>query len=50
MPKRNTLVATAETPAQFCERFPRGTARFLTPRAMKRRPTGAVFNCAALIY
>jgi hypothetical protein len=39
VPKRNTLVATAETLAQFCERFPRSTARFLTPREMKKRPT-----------
>jgi hypothetical protein len=29
-PERNTLAATASTLAQFCERFPKRTARFLT--------------------
>ena len=35
-PKNNTLTATAETLSQFCERFPRTTARFLTPREQKQ--------------
>ncbi len=38
-PKNNTLTATAETLSQFCERFPKSTARFLTPREQKLRLT-----------
>ena len=37
--KRNALFATAETLAQFCDRFPTKTARFVTPRELKRRLT-----------
>lgn len=31
-PRRNNLAATSSTLATFCEHFPRGTARFLTPK------------------
>jgi hypothetical protein len=36
-PLRNTVSATAPTLAQFCQRFPNSTARFLT-RDEQRRP------------
>ena len=39
VPKRNTVIATAETLAKFCERFPKSTARFMNPREQSRRPT-----------
>jgi hypothetical protein len=39
VPKNNSLVATAETLSQFCQRFPRSTARFVTPREQKKRFT-----------
>jgi len=32
IPIRNSLVATAETLAQFCQRFPKGVALFLSSR------------------
>ncbi len=38
IPTRNTVVDTAETLAQFCQRFPRSVARFLTPREQKADP------------
>jgi len=38
-PARNTIYATAETLAQFCQHFPRGVARFLTPREQQKDPT-----------
>jgi hypothetical protein len=39
VPKRDTMIATAETLAKFCERFPRNTARFINPREQSKRPT-----------
>ncbi|HEY1473052.1 MAG TPA: hypothetical protein VGF53_03105 [Pseudolabrys sp.] len=39
VPKRDSLTATAETLAQFCQRFPKNTARFVTPREQRSRPT-----------
>lgn len=38
-PKRNTVLATAETLARFCRQFPWRTARFLTLREQQMRPT-----------
>jgi hypothetical protein len=32
IPSRNSAFATAEVLSQFCQRFPKQTARFLTPR------------------
>jgi len=32
VPVRNTTFATAQTLAQFCQRFPKGTVHFLTPK------------------
>jgi hypothetical protein len=39
IPKNNSIAATAGTLAEFCERFPKNTARFITPREQKNRPT-----------
>ena len=39
MPRRSSVIATAETLAAFCRTFPRGTVRFLTPREMRNRRT-----------
>jgi len=39
IPKDNALTATAETLSQFCERFPKSTARFLTAREQRRQLT-----------
>lgn len=36
VPARNTTIATAQTLAQFCQRFPKNVARFLTPREQKK--------------
>jgi hypothetical protein len=38
-PKRNTVLATAETLFQFCRQFPSRTARFLTLREQRMQPT-----------
>lgn len=38
-PARNTIMATAGTLAQFCERFPHGSVRFLTPAEQRRART-----------
>ncbi len=38
-PKNNSITATAATLAQFCERFPKSRARFITPREQRQRPT-----------
>lgn len=38
-PRRNTLTATAVTLAQFCQQFPKGTARFLTPQEQRKPRT-----------
>ena len=35
LPRRNTVAATAETLAQFCQQFPAGIAKFLTPREQR---------------
>lgn len=40
--RRNTLAATTETLAQFCQQFPKGVARFLTPREQRNNPTVAI--------
>lgn len=42
VPARSTTIATAVTLAQFCQRFPKSTARFLTPREQKRPLTVAL--------
>ena len=39
LPKRSSLIATAETLAQFCQRFPTSRARFITLREQKRSST-----------
>ena len=31
LPKKSSVLATAQTLAEFCRRFPRGTLRFITP-------------------
>lgn len=36
VPARNTTIATAQTLAQFCQRFPKNVARFLTSREQKK--------------
>lgn len=36
LPTRNTMAATAETLAQFCQRFPKSVARFLTPQEQRK--------------
>ena len=41
VPSRNTMIATAETLAQFCQRFPKNVARFFTPREQKKSLTVA---------
>lgn len=38
-PRRNGLAATASTLARFCERFPKGTARFFTRNEQSRPHT-----------
>jgi hypothetical protein len=38
-PQRNTVMATASTLAQFCRRFPHGTARIFTPREQRQAKT-----------
>jgi len=35
-PRQNTVAATAETLAQFCQQFPAGVAKFLTPREQRK--------------
>lgn len=37
--RRNTMSATAVTLSQFCQRFPKETARFLTPQEQRRPHT-----------
>ena len=39
IPTRNTLAATAGTLAQFCQRFPKSVARFLTARERSKALT-----------
>jgi hypothetical protein len=39
VPTHDTVVATAGTLAQFCQRFPKGTARFLTSRERSKTLT-----------
>jgi hypothetical protein len=41
-PLRNTVSATAPTLAQFCQRFPNSTARFLTPNEQRRPHTAGL--------
>jgi hypothetical protein len=31
LPKKSSVLATAQTLAEFCRKFPRGTLRFITP-------------------
>lgn len=38
-PARNTVMATAGTLAQFCQRFPRGSVRFFTPAEQRHERT-----------
>jgi hypothetical protein len=48
-PRRNTVMATAATLAQFCRRFPRGTARIFTPGEQRQaRTVGLVVMMPAL--
>lgn len=48
-PQRNTVMATASTLAQFCRRFPRGTARIFTPGEQRQAKTvGLVVMMPAL--
>lgn len=48
-PQRNTVMATASTLAQFCRRFPRGTARIFTPGEQRQPKTiGLVVMMPAL--
>jgi hypothetical protein len=48
-PRRNTVMATASTLAQFCRRFPRGTARIFTPAEQRQaRTVGLVVMMPAL--
>lgn len=35
VPKRNSITATTETLARFCDAFPRSTLRFVTNREMR---------------
>jgi hypothetical protein len=37
--KRDTVAATAETLAQFCQQFPKGVARFITAKEQRKRLT-----------
>jgi hypothetical protein len=39
VPKNNSITATAETLAEFCERFPKSRARFINPREQRGRLT-----------
>ncbi len=39
VPARNTTIATAQTLAQFCQRFPKNIARFLTPTEQRKALT-----------
>ncbi len=41
--KQSSLSATAETLAQFCQRFPKNTLRFVTARELKGHPTVGSF-------
>ncbi len=36
LPRSNAVFATAETLAQFCQRFPNGFVRFLTPQEQRK--------------
>jgi len=36
LPRSNAVFATAETLAQFCQRFPHGFVRFLTPQEQRK--------------
>jgi hypothetical protein len=48
-PRRNTVMATAMTLAQFCRRFPRATARIFTPNEQRQAKTiGLVVMMPAL--
>jgi hypothetical protein len=48
-PRRNTVMATASTLAQFCRRFPRATARIFTPDEQRQAKTvGLVVMMPAL--
>ncbi|HWK95877.1 MAG TPA: hypothetical protein VNR39_10675 [Pseudolabrys sp.] len=38
-PRHNSLAATASTLTQFCRRFPRGTARVITPGEQRQART-----------
>ena len=38
-PRRNTVMATASTLAEFCRRFPRSTARVFTPGEQREAKT-----------
>jgi len=40
--RSNTLAATAQTLAQFCQQSPKSVARFLTPREQRNSPTVGV--------
>lgn len=39
VPKQDSLIATAETLAQFCQQFPKDRVRFITARERNHRPT-----------
>jgi hypothetical protein len=41
-PARNTVMATAPTLAQFCQRFPHSTVVFMTPREQRQARTVGV--------
>jgi hypothetical protein len=56
-PRRNTAIATAETLAQFCQRFPNRSARFLTPGEQRKgltvglvvmMPSGNATSCSKI--
>ena len=38
-PRRNTVAATAGTLAQFCQRFPKAVARFITAKEQRKKLT-----------
>jgi len=38
-PRRNTIAATAGTLAQFCQRFPKAVARFITVKEQRKKLT-----------
>lgn len=38
-PRRNTIAATAGTLAQFCQRFPKAVARFITAKEQRKKLT-----------